>query len=66
MEPLFLLLQWLMGGLWQTQLYVEKQVFPYLWVGLWPCDLETRHPVAAPSLPFLWLLMVLQAPNSLY
>ena len=46
-----------------TQLYVKKQVLPYLWVGLWPCDLETRLPVAAPSLPFLWLFMVLQALN---
>ena len=51
MEPLFLLLQWLMGGLWQTQLYVEKQVFPYLRVGLWPCDLETR--VNTLYLPFI-------------
>ena len=30
-----------------------KQVFPYVWVGLWPCDLETRLPVANPYLPFL-------------
>ena len=36
-----------------TQLYGKKQVFPYLWVGLWLCNLETRLSVAAPSLPFL-------------